>query len=146
MLKSGPTSCLPRIALITGEQLNKLLVRVWCLDLETFANFLIVSVSVSKNLVSEKSLGIGIKKFGLEKKSLVFGIGKFGLGKKVSVSVSKKFCLGKKSLVFGIGKFGLLRKVSVSVSKKLVLEKKSRYWSQKIWSRKKKLQRKSGQK
>ena len=42
------------------------------LGLETFAKFL--RVSVSKNLVSEKSLG--------------FGFGEFGLGKKVSVSVS----------------------------------------------------------
>ena len=53
------------------------------LGLETFAKFLRVSVSVSKNLVSEKSLG--------------FGFGKFGLGRKVSVSVSEKFGLGKKS-------------------------------------------------
>ena len=37
------------------------------LSFETFANFLKVSVSVSENLVSEKSLGFG--KFGLEKKS-----------------------------------------------------------------------------
>ena len=51
------------------------------LGLETFAKFLRVSVSVSKNLVSEKSLG--------------FGFGKFGLGRKVSVS--EKFGLGKKS-------------------------------------------------
>ena len=50
-----------------------------------------VSVSVSKNLVSEKSLG--------------FGFGKFGLGRKVSVSE----------------KFGIVRKVSVSVSVKILV-------------------------
>ena len=43
-----------------------------------FANFWRVSVSVSKNLVLEKSLGFG----------------KFGLGKKVSVSVMGEFGLG----------------------------------------------------
>ena len=66
-----------------------------------------VSVSVLKKLVLEKSLCIGIEKFGLGKKSLGIGIGKFGLGKKVSVSVSEN----------------------------LVSEKKSRNWSRKIWSR-----------
>ena len=45
--------------------------------------FWVVSVSVSKNLVSEKSLGIGL--------------GKFGLGKKVSVSVSENLVSEKKS-------------------------------------------------
>ena len=53
------------------------------LGLETFANFLRVSVSVSKNLVSEKSLG--------------FGFGKFGIGKKASVSVSENLVSEKKS-------------------------------------------------
>ena len=38
------------------------------LGLETFAKFLRVSVSVSKNLVSEKSLGFGFGIFGLGKK------------------------------------------------------------------------------
>ena len=42
-----------------------------------------VLVSVSENLVSEKILGISIKKFGLGK-SLGIGIGKFGLKKKVA--------------------------------------------------------------
>ena len=46
------------------------------LGLEIFAKFLRVSVLVSDNLVSEKSLG--------------FGFGKFGIVKKVSVSVSVK--------------------------------------------------------
>ena len=35
------------------------------LGFETFANFLRVSVSVSENMVSEKSLGIGFGKFGI---------------------------------------------------------------------------------
>ena len=46
------------------------------LGLETFAKFLRVSVSVSKNLASEKSLGLGF--------------GKFGIVKNVSVSVLVK--------------------------------------------------------
>ena len=54
------------------------------LGLETFAKFVRVSVSVSKNLVSEKKVSVSVSK-------------KFGLGKKVSVSVSEKFGLGKKS-------------------------------------------------
>ena len=85
-----------------------------------FCHFLVVSVSES--LVSEKSFGIGI--------------GKFGLGKKVLVSVSenlvsekkpryryRKIWSRKKSLGFGIDKFGLIRKVSVSVSENLVTKK-----------------------
>ena len=47
------------------------------LGFETFAKYL--RVSISENLVLEKSLGFG--KFGF-KKSLGFGFGKFGLGKK----------------------------------------------------------------
>merc|ERR1712105_171866 len=77
--------------------------------LETFANFLVVSVSVSENLVSEKKSRYWYRKIWSRKKSL--GI--------------------------GIDKFGLVGKVSVSVSENLVSEKKSRYRSQKIWSRKK---------
>ena len=67
------------------------------LGFETFAKSLRVSVSVSENLVSKKSLG--------------FGFGKFGFRKKVSLSVSKKF--------------GLRKKVSVMVLENLVSEKKS---------------------
>ena len=63
------------------------------LGLETFAKFLRVSVSVSKNLVSEKKSWF--RKNLVSEKSL--GFGKFGLGRKVSVSVSEKFGLGKKS-------------------------------------------------
>ena len=76
-----------------------------------------VSVSVSKKLVSEKSLGFG----------------KFGFGKKVSVSVSKKFGLGKKSwfrkiwfrknsLGFGFEK--IFSRKKVLVSENLVSENK----------------------
>ena len=39
------------------------------LGLETFANFFMISVS--KNLVSEKSIGFGFGKFGIGKKSQV---------------------------------------------------------------------------
>ena len=68
------------------------------LGLETFAKFLRVSVSVSKNLVSEKKSRFRFRKNLVSEKSLGFGFGKFGLGRKVSVSVSEKFGLGKKSL------------------------------------------------
>ena len=90
------------------------------LGLETFAKFLRVSVSVSKNLVSEKSLG--------------FGFGKIWSRKKVSVSVSenlvseekyrfrfRKNLVSEKSLGFGFGKFGIVKKVSVSVSVKILV-------------------------
>ena len=40
------------------------------LGLETFANFWRVSISVSENLVLEKSMCFGFRKFGLGKKSL----------------------------------------------------------------------------
>ena len=69
------------------------------LGLKSFANFLVVWVSVSDNLVSKK---------------------------KVSVSVSENL-VSEKSLSNGIDKFGLIRKVSVSVLENLVLFKKSRY-------------------
>ena len=58
-----------------------------------------VSVSVSENLVSEKSLGFGFGQFGLEIKyqfrenfvsEISHGFRKFVIGKKVSVSVSVK--------------------------------------------------------
>ena len=55
--------------------------------LETFLNFLRVSVSVSKILVSKKSLGIGLKNIWSRKK--------------VSVSVSK-ILVSKKSLGIGL--------------------------------------------
>ena len=61
--------------------------------LETFAKFLRVSVSVSKNLVSEKKSRFRFRKNLVSEKSLGFGFGKFGLGRKVSVSVSEKFGL-----------------------------------------------------
>ena len=92
------------------------------LGLETFAKFLRVSVSVSKNLVSEKKSRFRFRKKLVSEKSLGFGFGKLGLGRKVSVSVSAKFGLGKN--------------VSVSVSENLVSEKKSRYrFRSKFWYR-----------
>ena len=57
--------------------------------LETFANFLVVSVSVSENLVSKKKSRYRYRKIWSRKKSLVIGIDKFGLVIKVSVSVSE---------------------------------------------------------
>ena len=65
------------------------------LGLETFAKFLRVSVSVSKNLVSEKKSRFRFRKNLVSEKSLGFGFGKFGFGRKVSVS--EIFGLGKKS-------------------------------------------------
>ena len=55
------------------------------LGLEPFAKFLRVSVSVSENLVSEKSLGFGFVKFCLGK-SLGFGFGK----RKEKIKVTRK--------------------------------------------------------
>ena len=49
-----------------------------------------VSVSVSKNLVSEKSLSFGFGKLGLG-----FAFRTFDLGKQVSVSVSENLALEK---------------------------------------------------
>ena len=86
--------------------------RVWhlvsrLLGIETFLNFLRVSVSVSKILVSKKSLGIGLENIWSRKK--------------VSVSVSKIFGL-EKSLGIGLENFGL-KQVSVTTSKNLVSKK-----------------------
>ena len=58
------------------------------LGLKTFAKFLMISVSVSKNLVSEKKYRF--RKIWYRKKSLGIGFEKFGIGKKVSVLVSVK--------------------------------------------------------
>ena len=60
------------------------------LGLETFAKFLMISVSVSKNLVSEKKYRFRFRKIWSRKQSFGFGFGKFGIGKKVSVSVLVK--------------------------------------------------------
>ena len=59
------------------------------LGLETFAKFLRVSVSVSKNLVSEKKSRFRFRKIWSRKKSIGFGFGKIWSRKKVSVSVSE---------------------------------------------------------
>ena len=76
------------------------------LGLETFAKFLRVSVSVSKNLVSEKKSRF--RKNLVSEKSLGFGFGKFGLGRKYRFRFRKNL-------------------VSVLVSENLVSQKKSRY-------------------
>ena len=99
------------------------------LGLETFANFLRVSVLVSENLVTGKKSQFGFRKIWSRKKSIGFGFGKFGFGKQVSVS--KKFGLGQKSRFRNIW---FRKKVSVSVSENLVSEKKSRFRFRKIWS------------
>ena len=67
------------------------------LGLETFANFLRVSVSVSENVVSEKKYRFRFRKNLVSEKSLGFGFRKFGIGKKVSVSVSENLVSEKKS-------------------------------------------------
>ena len=73
------------------------------LGLETFAKFFMISVSVSKNLVSEKKYRF------------------------------RNFCQFFEGIGFGFEKFGIGKKVSVSVSENLVSEKKSRYRFRKIW-------------
>ncbi len=56
-----------------------------------------VSVSVSKNLVSLIKVSVSVLENLVSEKSLGIGLGKFGLGKKVSVLVSEKFVSDKKS-------------------------------------------------
>ena len=98
-----------------------------------------VSVSVSKKIGIEKSIGIGFEKNLVSEKVSVLvskkiGIGKsIGIGfenfwyrKKVSVLVSKKFGI-EKSIGIGIGKILVSKKVSVLVSKKIGIGKKYRY-------------------
>ena len=79
------------------------------LGLKTFAKSLMISVSVSKNLVSEKKFRF------------------------------RKICYRKKSIGIGFGKIWSRKKVLVSVSENLVSEKKSRYRFRKIWYQKKSL-------
>ena len=101
------------------------------LGLETFAKFLRVSVSVSKNLVSGKKSRFGFGKNWFWKKSR---FRKVSSRKKVSVSLSenlvseekyrfrfRKNLVSGKSLDFGFGKFGIVKKVSVSVSVKILV-------------------------
>ena len=84
------------------------------LGLETFAKFLMISVSVSKKLVSEMKYRFRFQKIWYRKRSLGFGFRIFGLGKKVSVSFSEKNWSRKKVLV--LENLVSEKKVSVSVS------------------------------
>ena len=84
------------------------------LGLETFAKFFMISVSVSKNLVSEIKYRFRFQKIWYRKRSLGFGFRIFGLGKKVSVSFSEKNWSRKKVLV--LENLVSEKKVSVSVS------------------------------
>ena len=77
-----------------------------------FHVFFMVSVSVSKKIGIEKSIGIGFENFWYRKK--------------VSVLVSKKFGI-EKSIGIGIGKILVSKKVSVLVSEKNWYRKKYRY-------------------
>ena len=78
------------------------------LGIETFANFLRVSVSVSENLVSEKKSRFRFRRIWSGGKSICFGFGEFGLRKKVSLSVSENL-VSKKSLGIGFGQnFGIV--------------------------------------
>ena len=84
------------------------------LGLETFAKFLRVSVSVSKNLVSEKKSRFRFRKNLVSEKSL--GFGKFGIVKKVSVSVSVKILVSSFSESRGasVGSHGTISLVDES--------------------------------
>ena len=78
------------------------------LGLETFANFLRVSVSVSENLVSEKKSRYRFQKIWYWKKSLGIGFGKLGIGKKSRYRF-RKIWYRKKSLGIGFGQiFGIV--------------------------------------
>ena len=107
----------------------------------TFAKFLQASVSVSENLVSEKSLGLGFEESGLGKKVSVLKnlvsekksrFRRIWSRKKVSVSDN---LVSEKSFGFGFGKFGLGKKVLVSVSFKILVSSfsDSRYQSHWKW-------------
>ena len=87
-----------------------------------FHVFFMVSVSVSKKIGIEKSIGIGFENFWYRKK--------------VSVLVSKKFGI-EKSIGIGIGKILVSKKVSVLVSEKIGIEKSIGIGIEKNWYRKK---------
>ena len=90
------------------------------LGFETFAYFLMVSDSVSENLVSEKKVSIAVWNIWSRKKVSI-SVSENIVSERVSLSVLENL-FSKKSLGIGFGKFGL--------------EKKS--WFRKIWSRKRK--------
>ena len=76
------------------------------LGFATFAKSLRVSVSVSKNLVSEKSLGFGFEKIWSRKKVSVSVLENLDLEKK-SWFRFRKNLVSEKNLGLGFGKFGL---------------------------------------
>ena len=68
-------------------------------------------VSVSKKLVSKKSLSLGLKKFGF--KNVLVSVSKtFGLEKK-SRYQSQKYLVSKESLGLGLGNFGLEKSLGI---------------------------------
>ena len=88
-------------------------------------------VSVSENLVLEKSLGFGLGEFGLRKKVLVSVLENLVSEKKYRFWFWRIWSQ-KKSIGFGFGKFGLGKKAFVSEN--LVSETKSRYrFRSKFW-------------
>ena len=92
------------------------------LGLETFANFLRVSVSVSENVVSEKKYRFRFRKnFGPKNSNFAC--------KSQIFRISFQNMLRSLGLGFGLKTFAKFLRVSVLVSKNLVSEKKS--WFQK---------------
>ena len=92
--------------------------RVWhlvsrLLGIETFLNFLRVSVSVSKIWVSKKVSVSGLKIFGL-KKSLGIGLKNIWSRKK-SRYRSRKYLVSKKSLSLGLENFGLKKSLGIGL-------------------------------
>ena len=87
-----------------------------------FHVFFMVSVSVSKKMVSKRSIGIGFEK------NLV--------SEKVSVLVSKKIGI-EKSIGIGIGKILVLKKYRYWYRKKIGIEKSIGIGIEKNWYRKK---------
>ena len=79
------------------------------LGFETFAKSLRVSVSVSENLVSEKSLGFGFEKIWSRKKVSVSVSENLVSEKKYRFQFRKNW-VSEKSLGLGFGKFGLGKK------------------------------------
>ena len=85
--KNSNFACKSQIFLISFQKMLRSL--GLGLGLETFAKFLRVSVSVSKNLVSQKKSRFRFRKIWSQEKSIGFGFGKIWSRKKVSVLVSE---------------------------------------------------------